>query len=485
MTGSDVPQTLKQFFPQPLEIQEAPPNGSPKGAKNNDLIIGQADSLLLIGNSLNAIEKIVIRHAGGAMPGLDDVAAYQSSYAAVFKGAPVYAWANVKVLAELFNSRTAGNRAGAELPGLAAPGLDRFLAATGLSAVKTVALAFQQSNKGLQAQLFMSAPESSRQGLFKALAGEVKDCSPPAFVPADVVKFQRWRLDGQKGWSALESALRELSPQSLNAINFILDTANLNAREKEPGFDIRKNLIANLGDDIITYGKAPRNQTPDALDSPPSILLVGSPHPDQLCAALKYVLIFMTAQAASPGEREFLGRKILSVPLPSLPFPLMDAKPGPPKTLSYSTGSGYVALSTDAASLEEFLRASDGQGKALRDSPGLADAGQKVTGPGTTLFGYDNQVEQMRAKIELWKQQSGNTNTAPLGPLTSLSGVSGPEKNLRELMDFSSLPPFEMIARYFHFTVYGVSATTDGFLVRYFAPVPPGLKEAAPTSAAR
>jgi hypothetical protein len=482
LSESDVPQTLKQFFPQPLEVQEAPPSPTPKTARSADLVIGQADSLLIVGNSLKAIEKIVIRQSGGPMPGLDEVAGFQSGYSAVLSGAPVYAWANLKGLAEIFNGGKPENKPGAIPDPLATPGFERFLGATGLSAVRTVAVAFQHSAEGLHAQWFVNAPESSRQGLFKVLAGEIEDCTPPPFIPADAVKFQRWRLDGQKAWAGLESVMRELSPQSLNAINFILDTANLNAREKEPGFDIRKNLIGNLGDDIITYGKAPRDQTPNALDSPPSIMLVGSPHPDQLCAALKYVLIFMTAQAATPGEREFLGRKILSVPLPSLPFPLMDSRPGPPKTLNYATGSGYVALSTDVAMLEEFLRSGENQGKSLRESPGLADAMQKVTGPGTTLFGYENQVEKIRTQIELWKQQSGTTNTAPLGPFSSLSGVSGPEKSLHELMDFSLLPPWEAISRYFHFTVYGLSATTDGFVLKYFAPAPPGLKESTTAS---
>jgi hypothetical protein len=485
MSGSDVPQTLKQFFPQPLDARETSTEGPPKPGKGNDLIVGQSDSLLIVGNSLAAIEKILARQSGTGMPGLDEVAGYQSSHATILKGAPAYAWANVKALGEVFNTQPPGNKPGALPDPLAGPDLDRFLAATGLSSVKTLAIAFQRSNEGLHAQLLVSAPEPNREGLFKALAGEVKNCTPPPFVPADVVKFQRWRLDGQKAWAALENALRALSPQSLNAINFIIDTANLNARDKEPGFEIRKNLIGNLGDDIITYGKAPRSQTPDALGSPPSILLVGSPHPDQLCAALKYVLVFMTAQAATPAEREFLGRRILSVPLPSLPFPLMDIQPGPPATLHYSVGSGYVALSTDPALLEEFLRSSQAQGKALREAPGLADAMQKVTGPGTTLFGYDNQVEKTRTQLELWKQTSSITNGAPLGPLTSLSGISRPGKNVRELMDFSLLPPYESMSRYFHFTVYGVSATTDGFVVRYFAPTPPGLKEPFPTSASR
>jgi len=52
--------------------------------------------------------------------------------------------------------------------------------------------------------------------------------------------------------------LAEISPQSVNTLNFILDTANTAAKDKDPSFDIKKNLIGNLGDDIITYEKTPR-----------------------------------------------------------------------------------------------------------------------------------------------------------------------------------------------------------------------------------
>jgi hypothetical protein len=43
-------------------------------------------------------------------------------------------------------------------------------------------------------------------------------------------------------------------------------------------------------------------------------------------------------------------------------------------------------------------------------------------------------------------------------------------------MDFSLLPDFDSLAKYFYFTVYGGSANVDGLSFKLFAPVPPGLK---------
>jgi hypothetical protein len=45
-----------------------------------------------------------------------------------------------------------------------------------------------------------------------------------------------------------------------------------------------------------------------------------------------------------------------------------------------------------------------------------------------------------------------------------------------EWLDLTLLPPFERVAKYFHFTVYGGAWRPDGFLFKLFTPNPPALK---------
>jgi hypothetical protein len=268
--------------------------------------------------------------------------------------------------------------------------------------------------------------------------------------------------------------LRDINPQWINSLNMALDMANANAKEKDPGFDVRKTLIGNLGDDIITYEKAAKSGA--APDSGPSLFLLGSPKPEDLAVALKSVFTLFSP-AAAPTEREFLGRKIFSIPAPSLPIPMMAGKSSGPRTLNYAASGGYVALSSDVSILEEFLRSSESKAKALRETPGLTDASQKVTSPGTGLFGYENQAETMRVLFDaLRKGSSSATNLGSLSPLTGALGIASPDKNIKDWMDFSLLPPYERIAKYFHFTVYSGSSTVDGLTFKLFAPAPPGLR---------
>ena len=51
-------------------------------------------------------------------------------------------------------------------------------------------------------------------------------------------------------------------------------------------------------------------------------------------------------------------------------------------------------------------------------------------------------------------------------------------------MDYSLAPPFEKVAPYFYFTVYGGSANVDGLTLKFYAPTPPALRSNAVVKAA-
>jgi hypothetical protein len=483
---NDVPKVLRRVFPPPLEVHELGEDTAPKKPlPRSEVVVGQADSLLIVGNSMKVVERLLGRLTGSASS-LADVAQFQANYTVQFHDAPAFAWINAKVFLDLA-SRAPEKKDSAAPDPFDGIKPEQVLGAIGLGGIKSIAFSLQNPADGMVLQAFVGAPEASRQGLLKVLAGEAKESNPPPFVPADAIKFQRWRLDGQKAWAAIEKLLRDISPQSLNGLNLILETANSAAKTKDADFDLKKNLIGNLGDDMITYEKAPRGPSRAEQESPPYVFLIGSPKAEQLAAAMGSIMIFISPEVSAPAEREFLGRKIYSVPRPTVALPMIgDTKPAPPGTLSYAASGGYLAFSTDTAALEEFLRSSENQGKALRETAGLMEAAQNVTGPGTSLFGYENQVETMRASFADLRKSTGPPKDIPgstLGLLAGMLGATGAEQTVREWMDFSLLPPFEQVAKYFSFTVYGGRATADGLTYRYFAPQPQRARAPAPVSA--
>jgi hypothetical protein len=468
ISDKDLPPTLRKMFTPSYPGETDADTDTATNKPKSELLVGQFQSMLIVGTSSKAVEKVAAHLTGAALPALGDLAAYDADRLAFFRESPVYGWVNVKAFLDVLAHKPAAGDSATPDP-FAMFGPDKIAGAMGFGGVKSVALALQTSGDGIMFQIFVGAPESGRRGLMKVLTADAKDAGPPPFVPADVAKFQRMRIDGQKAWAALQKMIGELSPQWANSLNFIIDTANASARQKDPDFDINKNLFGNLGDDLIIYEKAPHGTSLAELRTSPSLILIGSPHAEQLENALKStVLTLIYAQGAAPTEREFLGRKIYSVSTPG-------AVPGTTRSLSYAASGGYVALSSEASMLEDFLRSSDSPQKALRDAPGFADAVAKVGGSGSGWFGYENQAETTRGVFELLRKAGGRDATS--GVLSSIMGVSGAEDRFKDWLDFSLLPSFDTVSKYFYISVTSGSTTVNGLTFKVFAPVPPQLKK--------
>jgi hypothetical protein len=473
ISDKDLPKTLRKFSNADKDEFGDTTTNAPK----NEIYVGQYESLLIVGTSPKPIEKVLVHLTGGEMPSLGDLATYEANRLALFRDAPLYGWVNAKSMLDSFTRKQA--KEDAETPDpfamLSAP---KILTAIGIGGLKTVAFSVQIGKDGSTVQFFASLPGSSRPGLF-ALFPDAKDSSPPSFVPADAVKFERYRVDGKKAWTTLQKVLSDISPQAKTAINFMIETANSAAKEKDPDFDLNKNFFGNLGDDIISYEKAPRGTVFAQVNSAPSLFLLGSPNPDQIVAAFKYLMLLANPQGAEPKEREFLGRKIYSAALPGAAA-FGGASPSGPapasRTLSYAANSGYVAISTDASMVEEFLRSSDSQQKALRETPGLTDAIAKAGGPSTGMLGYENKAETMRVVFETLKNTPASSNATSAASMLGLGSLPS-AGSFKDWMDFSLLPPFDKVSKYFGIEVYTASLNPDGLMFKMYAPVPAGLRK--------
>ena len=114
----------------------------------------------------------------------------------------------------------------------------------------------------------------------------------------------------------------------------------------------------------------------------------------------------------------------------------------------------------------------------LAATPGLRAAAERVGGFGTGMFGYSNDRETMRS---LWTAlttpggSAANPSALTLQQLIAASAMSGDGGGIADWIDFSLLPPFAQVEKYFHITVYAGTMTREGIVVKAFAPKPPGL----------
>jgi hypothetical protein len=443
-----------------LKSKDAPApdnSGEPVSTNKTELTFGQADSLLLVSDSPALIEKILSRQAGGLVPALEENPAFQTDFAARLHDAPLYVWANVKEAMDILTKLGDDNGDDAAKPNV-------LLTATGLSGLTSASLTYRSTPEGLSVQFFVGVPEGKRTGVIKALVAEAHDSNPPGFVPADAAKFWRWRLGIPHAWQQIESVANDIDPRYGSAINFVLQNAG---KDKDPNYDLKSQLLGNIGNDIIHYEKAPRGATLAEINSAPSIYLIGSPDPEKLANAIKIGLSIM----GTTKDRDFLGRKIYTLNQPQAPGN------APARALSFAGSGGYVALSTDTAMLEEYLRSADNKGKPLSETPGLSEAAQKVGGMGSGLFGFEDQSQTTKVMVEALRSHPislqdilGSSTT--LGPLNAADSAA----KLRDWTDFSLLPPFDAISKYFYFTVFSGSFGPDGFTMNFFSPTPPKLR---------
>jgi hypothetical protein len=245
-------------------------------------------------------------------------------------------------------------------------------------------------------------------------------------------------------------------------------------KDQDPDYNLRRELVGNLGDDVIVYQKAPQNPTPVTLDSPPTLYLLGSPNPERLNSALRVLLSLLMPQQGGVKERDFLGRKIYSLAV----TPLVTEGAAQARGLHLSASGDYLAASSDLPVLEEYLRSSGGgTAGSLQETAGLAEAAQRVGGNTLGIFGFTNQREEMRSRMEAAQKHPGS-EVSVFGsiPIAGALGLSFKNSPASRWADVSLLPPFETTAKYFHYSVYAASFNTDGIVVNSFTPTPPQLR---------
>lgn len=465
LTFTIVPLTSNDFsgiLPKRTPVSEI--GQEPKPEKPGEIYFTQYETLLLAGNSAKVVEAVASRLTGGSAPTIADDAVFNGDKLSQFRDAPTYyGWFNGGKFFTLLAASTddsADSDGASMMPKMNAA---KVLAATGLDKLKSASFTVRQPADGSTVTMHLTAPESTRAGLLKILALAPKDAGIPTFVPADANKFTRIRLDGKQTWTEIQKMVASFSPQGLSSINAVIDMANTMAQMKNPAFDLRTYLLGNLGDDIVIYQKSPTGSTLADFSSPPALYLVGMANTDQAIDALKTVAGMSAPQDGAPAPRDFQGHKIYSIAQRTAPT-ASGAAPAAPGYLYLSSNSGYVAVSKDVSILEEYLRSADGKIKPLRETPGIAEAAAHVGGMGGGLFSYENQRETMRASFKLLKATTTGDNGLQMIPPA-----------FRDWADFSLLPDYDTVAKYFYISVFGGNANAEGLTLKVFTPRPPQL----------
>jgi hypothetical protein len=391
---------------------------------------------------------------------------FAREYAAGLGDAHGYGWVNLRPIVELVNRLAREQEAsGSGTAAVLQP--TKLLPAVGLDGLRSVSFRVRLGADGTAGEFRIGLPEAERVGLMKLLVPETKDARPPDFVPADTARYQRVRLDLGKAWGTFEDVVFSILPTARGVVDMMLQSVG---KDKDPNFDLRRELFGNLGDDVIVVEKAPDTNTLATLGSPPSLILLGSPAPDKVAGALKALTSLLPPPLSDLEEREVDGHRVYG-----LRFPQTGGDGGVPPVLGFAAGRGYLAISMEPEMLEGFVRGKPDGGALLRELPGLSVAAGKVGGMGNGFFGYENDRLTARATMEALRNDAGLLEQllamTPAGE--HLDGEEG--RRLKDWLDFSLLPSFDQVEKYFHFTVYGIEVGPEAVRYNVFSPTPPGL----------
>ncbi len=435
----------------------------PPPEKPGEIYFAQFESLLVVGSTLKAVEPVAAHLTGGSAPAMADNPVFAADKLSQFRDRPkYYGWFNGKGFFDLLN-QLPGEGEGPDSPSIMSSlSVAKIFGSLGLNGLKSASFALRESHDGSLLTVHLTAPEADRAGLLKILAIPHKDAGVPPFVPADAVKFSRLRLDGKQTWAELQKMIAALSPNGQTSLNAVISIANTIGQQKNPGFDIRNDLFGNLNDDLISYQKPVAGNSPGELANPPTLYLIAVVNPDATINAIKTLAGMGQPQDAAALPREFMGRKIHTLALK--PAPAINGGAAPPRSLYISASGGYLVMSSDVGMVEEFLRSADGATKPLRENAGLTDALQHLGGAGGGLFGYENQRETMRVTFKELQNTPAADTTLKMFP-----------NALRAWLDFSLLPDYDTVAKYFYVSTYAGSANVDGLTFKVFTPRPPGL----------
>ncbi len=428
------------------------------------------DAMILSGNP-ETMKFVIAQAKGAGSQTLADSDNYNSTLRAVKSSGAgeIDVYVNIK---HIMQTVTAKDEAGKVKPILTNLGLDN-VTSFGLSIDVGSGPGGTSSGKALL------KIDGAKKGISKLLEVESGPIRVPRFVSESVNSVSVVNLDMKKAFDEMVKILTAFSPQMAMMLNMPLSPPG---QQGEPPLQLKTGIIDHLGSQIVVAQNIDKSAQ-------------GGPKPESLVAlavtnraSLEKTLLFIHSGMIAPGKpdarRELLGHTIYSVDLagmmggmggrgsrsPMMQGPGGAGMPGMPKLAFTVTDTHLIFASEDA--VERAIRTLSSSGnQSVASTEWFSQA--KATIPSSVgLAGLQNTEASMEAVWSALRNmkmpnKGGGRATANLG----LAGAASPEMMLSQmagdLVDFSLLPNFDAVRKYFGLSAsYGISRQ-DGFFFEF------------------
>jgi hypothetical protein len=284
----------------------------------------------------------------------------------------------------------------------------------------------------------------------------------------------------KKAFDEMVKILTAFSPQMAMMINMPLSPPG---PQGEPPLQLKTGIFDQLGSQIVIAQSLDKSAATPAAQ--------GMPQPDSLVAlattnrtALEKTLLMLHSTMIAPGKpdarRELLGHTIYSVDIggmlpgmgggpgaksPMMMGPAPGGAPQMPKLAFTVTDTHWIFGSEDT--VEKAIRAMGSGSGSVASTKWFGQAKSLI--PSTVgLAGLQNSEISLQY---VWPMLQNMKMPQKGGGMTPLAGAASPQVMLSkmggELFDFSLLPDFEAIRKYFGLSAsYGI-ARQDGFFFEF------------------
>jgi len=428
------------------------------------------DDCLIVSASLETLKFVIAQAKGASSPTLADDDDYNATLRAVGAsgGGQIDIYVNIK---QIVKTAVAKDEAGKIKQIIANLGLDN-ITSFGFSIDVASGPGGTTSGKALL------KIDGAKKGICKLLEVESAAIDVPPFVPSSASALSFVNLNMSKAFDELVKILSSFSPQIAMMVHMPLAPPSA---QGDPPLTLKAGIIDHLGSQIIVA----QSMDESAGDTSPAAG-PGLVQPDSMVAlavgdrsALEKTLLSIHSNLIAPGKpdarRELLGHTIYLVELggmlggfgpaarPPMQAPLATGAPSMPK-LAFTVTDTHLILAAEDGIEQAIRTLSSGGGESVASTKWFARAKSSIPSA-VGLAGLQDIAasgEFIWSALHKMNKPAQGGAMIPTGILPQGLSLTG-----TDLFDFTLLPEFEAVKKYFGLSAsYGV-ARQDGFFFEF------------------
>jgi hypothetical protein len=435
---------------KPSEVFRGVTIDSAVDEKNHSLSYCFTDDCFIFSPNAEGLKFVVAQITGATSPTLADDADYSAATQALGGSGDISLYVNIKQMVKAAAATDSQGRAAAALANL------------GLDNVAAMAMSAQfapEPHKPYCIKALLKI-NGSKKGICRILDVESTPLRPPRFTPAESYRLTAINLDVKKAFNELASVLTAFGPALAAPLYNPLVPAG---PDGEPAVRLKEDVIDHLGTQILM---AQSMKKPFSENQFPAEYLVAlaTTNAGALEKSLAAWHDKMIAQNNPDAKRELLGHTIYLVRPQYLPFFRRGPQPmdTAPPTTDENEIPTFAFTFTDThllcgleSSVEKAVRTLRG-GESISDTRWFGQARTLVPSAAGVFT-----LENTRAAAEFlwWVLQQSKKNPGAAGEAAPTASYMVSDMDL----DFSLLPRFDTISRYFGLTGFYIVSRDDGF----------------------